>query len=74
MAEGTSHASSESDPSIAEIRAARGEHIDHLRLQELRKLADDDQEYQQIRQYVHNGFPQHPHQTSRPVSMLLEHS
>ena len=62
MAEGTSHASSESDPSIAEIRAACGEHIDNLRLQELRKLADDDQEYQQIRQYIRNGFPQHRHQ------------
>lgn len=60
MAECTPHTNPE--PSIAEIRAACGDHLDSLRLQDLRKYADADQEYQQIQQYVRNGFPQHRHQ------------
>ena len=58
----------ESDPhnnpelSIAEIRAACTNHPNSIRLQDLRKHADADQEYQQIQHYVRNGFPHHRHQ------------
>ena len=58
----------ESDPhnnpelSIAEIRAACANHPNSIRLQDLHKHADADQEYQQIQHYVCNGFPHHRHQ------------
>ena len=58
----------ESDPhnnpelSIAEIRAACANHPNSIRLQDLHKHADADQEYQQIQHYVRNGFPHHRHQ------------
>ena len=50
------------EPSITEIRAASANRPDTVRLQELRKHANADQEYQQIQHYVRNGFPHHRHQ------------
>ena len=60
MAECDPHTNPE--PSIAEIRTACDDHLKSLRLQDLRKHADADQEYQQIQHYVRNGFPHHRHQ------------
>ena len=60
MAECDPHTNPE--PSIAEIRTASDDHLKSLSLQDLRKHADADQEYQQIQNYVRNGFPHHRHQ------------
>lgn len=45
--------------SFAEIRALHRETSDSLRLQELRKHAGDDFEYQQLRNFILKGFPDH---------------
>ena len=59
MAESDPHNNPE--PSISEIRAMCTGHLNSLRLENLRKHADSDQEYQQIQHYVRNGFPDHCH-------------
>ena len=50
------------ESSIAEIRAASASPLSSLQLQDLRQHAESDQEYQQLQQYIRNGFPDHRHQ------------
>jgi len=46
-------------PTTAEVRAVVvGDH-DSLRIQGLREAAVNDQEYQKLKHYIHNGFPNH---------------
>ena len=49
----------DNDPvhTLTEVRAIMNEHQENLRLQDLRKQAEEDSEYQQLRQYILNGFP-----------------
>ena len=48
------------DLSISEIRATHTqEREESIRLQELRKWADQDEEYQQLKAVILNGFPNH---------------
>ena len=47
------------DMSIAEIRAISDQHNESLRLQELRKHAEQDEQYQLLRSLILNGFPKH---------------
>ncbi len=49
-------------PTIAEIRVISSEQQESVRLQDLRKLAGQDHEYQQLHHYVLNGFPEHRNQ------------
>ena len=42
-----------------EVRAIMSEHQENIQLQDLRKQAEEDSEYQQLRQYILNGFPDH---------------
>ena len=44
-----------------DIRAIVGGDQDSPHLQDLRKAAENDQEYQQLKHFIHNGFPDHPH-------------
>ena len=46
-------------PTVAEIRAVCTGHQESLRLQDLRKHAEEDREYQQLKHYVQDGFPDH---------------
>jgi hypothetical protein len=48
--------------SSAEIRAMTDTSHESLRLQDLRKIAEDDPQYQQLKQYIIHGFPEHRHQ------------
>ena len=49
----------DNDPvhTLTEVRAIMNEHQENLRLQDLRKQAEEDSEYQQLRHYILNGFP-----------------
>ena len=47
------------EPSAAEIRAIHRDGLESTRLQEHRKLAEADNEYQQHKDYVLKGFPDH---------------
>ena len=47
------------EPSAAEIRAIHRDGLESTRLQELRKLAEADDEYQQLKDYVLKCFPDH---------------
>ena len=60
LAERDSHDNLEA--SIAEIRATSTRQQESLRLQDLRKHAEGDHEYQQLQHYIRNGFPHHRHQ------------
>ena len=42
-----------------ELRAITTAHRENLRLQDLRSIAEKDQEYQKLKHYIHNGFPNH---------------
>ena len=48
--------------SIAEIRAVINDNTESIRLQDLRRHAESDQEYDQLRHYIINGFPDHRNQ------------
>ena len=50
------------EPSIAAMRVTAMDKSDSIRLEDLRKMADTDQEYQQLLHLVRNGFPEHRHQ------------
>lgn len=43
----------------AEVRAITNEHQENIRLQDLHKHAEQHSEYQQLQQYILNGFPNH---------------
>ena len=60
LAERDSHNNPEA--SIAEIRNTSTCKQESLRLQDLRKHAEEDEEYQQLHHYIQNGFPHHRHQ------------
>ena len=47
------------EPSAAEIRAIHRDGLESTRLQELRKLAEADDEYQRLKDYVLKDFPDH---------------
>ena len=49
------------EPSAAEIRAIHRDGLESTRLQELRNLAEADDEYQRLKDYVLKGFPDHRH-------------
>ena len=51
--------SNEIAPSVAEIRAVVSSPHESLRLQDLRKHAQEDHTYQQLLHYVYEGFPDH---------------
>ena len=42
-----------------ELRAITTAHRENLRLQDRRSIAQKDQEYQKLKHYIHNGFPNH---------------
>ena len=44
-------------PTVAEIRVTTTPPIDNLRLQSLRDIASNDPDYQTLKQYIINGFP-----------------
>ena len=46
----------------AEVRALTNSTLESLRLTELCQRAKEDQEYQQLKQYIHNRFPSHTEQ------------
>lgn len=48
--------------SLTEIRAISNNHHESLRLQELRKHAEQDEQYQSLRQFILDGFPTHRRQ------------
>ena len=50
--------------SIAEVRAICSENQESVRLQDLHSHAQEDQEYQQLRHYITEGFPEHRSQLS----------
>ena len=52
------------EPSIAAMRVTAMDQSVSLRLEDLRKLAETDQEYQQLQHFVHTGFPEHRHQSN----------
>ena len=43
----------------AEIRAISDQHNESLRLQELHKHAEQDEQYQPFQNFTLNGFPKH---------------
>ena len=45
--------------SLAEIRAFASDDQESIRIQDLRKDAEVDQEYQQLQGFILNGFPNH---------------
>ena len=52
----------QAEMSIAEIRALHGETHVNRHLQDLRQQAEQDEEYQQLRTIILQGFPAHRHQ------------
>ena len=52
--------------SLAEIRALHAQTPESLRLQDLRRHAGEDMEYQQLRTFIINGFPDHRSQLPEP--------
>ena len=46
-------------PTAAAIRVVTTPPTDNLRLQNLREIAKDDQDYQTLKHYIANGFPEH---------------
>ena len=44
---------------LLEVRAIANKYQENVRLQELCKQAEKDHEYQQLRSYILNGFPEH---------------
>ena len=55
-------ACSNPEMSIAELRAIANDGQESVRLQDLRRHADHDQEYQKLRSLILNGFPDHRNQ------------
>ena len=53
--------SNNQEPSAADVRAIHRDGLESTQLQELRKLAEEDNEYQKLKEYVINGFPDHRH-------------
>lgn len=47
---------------LLEVRAIANEHQENVRLQDLRKQAEEDHEYQQLQHYIIIGFPEHQSQ------------
>ena len=62
------------DMSIAEIRAVSDQHNESLHLQELRKHAEQDEQYQVLRSFILNGFPKHRKQLPESCRKYWEHS
>ena len=63
-------------PTAADIRAITTPPIDNLRLQNLRDIASDDPDYQTLKQYITNGFPnQHKQlpESCRPYWSIRTH-
>ena len=52
----------QAEMSVAEIRALHGETHVNRHLQDLRQQAEQDEEYQQLRTIILQGFPAHRHQ------------
>ena len=65
------------DISIAELRALHSETSKNLHVQDLRKHAEQDMEYQQLRNIILQGFPNHrrqlPESCRRYWNILCEH-
>ena len=52
--------------SLTEIRAISDQHHESLHLQELRKHAEQDEQYQLLQNFIMNGFPRHRRQLPEP--------
>jgi len=53
--------SNNQEPLAAEVRAIHKDGLESTWLQELCKVAEEDNEYQQLKEYVINRFPNHLH-------------
>ena len=67
---------SDQDLSAAEIRSVHQGNLESNRLQELRKHAREDSSYQQLKQYIMEGFPDHRHmlpEGAKPFWQVRQH-
>ena len=63
---------SDQDLSAAEIRSVHQNEMESIRLQELRKQAREDNCYQQLKQYIMKGFPDHRHMLPEETKLFWQ--